>query len=484
MEPLAAGGHAANFSPGARPTSRAVSLDLVIRGGLVVQESGRVVADIAVRDGRIAAVGDRASAGPAAEIIDARGRVVLPGSVDGHVHFNEPGRAHWEGWKAGTRGAAAGGVTTVLDMPLNASPPTITAADFDTKQALASRSALVDYGLWGGLVDDNLAHLEALHGRGVVGFKAFLSDSGVEDFKRVSAELLDAGLRITARLGALVGIHAEDHEMTQALAAGLRAGGRTDRWAWALARPPAAELAAINRVVAAGRAAGAGARRHVVHVSAADGIELIQRARAEGQAVTAETCPHYLAFTDEDFLRIGPALKCAPPIRDAANRERLWRAVLAGRVDVVGSDHSPCPAADKRKGETNVWEAWGGIAGIQATLPVMLTEGFHARRLSWERLAELLATNPAKLFGLYPRKGAIRVGADADFALVDPGREWTFDADQLHTRSGISPYLGRRFRGAVVRTIVRGRTVYVQGEVVGEPGYGRLVQPQEASSRS
>jgi len=449
--------------------------DLVIQNGDVVLPTGRAAADIAVTDGVITSIGREV--GDAAEVIDARDLVVLPGLVDAHVHFNEPGRADWEGWDAGTRGAAAGGVTTVLEMPLNAHPPTISAANFDAKQAVASQKALVDYGLWGGLVNDNLAELAGLAARGVVGFKAFMSESGVDDFRRVPDGVLAAGLKAAARLGVVVGVHAESHEMVERLTSEIRGRREVDRLAWGRARPAAAEREAIERLVSCVRGAGPGARAHVVHVSDAEGLAEVQAAREWGLSVTAETCPHYLSFTEEDFARVGPALKCAPPIRDAAARERLWTALLEGRVDLVGSDHSPCPAADKQKGEHDVWEAWGGVAGIQATLPVLLTEGVHGRGLSLERLADLTATAPARLFGLYPRKGAIAVGADADFALVDPGRTWTFSAEQLQTRSGISPYLGRTFRGAAVRTIVRGRTVFADGEVVGTPGWGMLVRP-------
>ena len=456
--------------------------DLVIRGGDVILPTGRAVADVAVTDGVITAIGT--DVGGAAETIDARGLVVLPGLVDAHVHFNEPGRADWEGWEAGTRGAAAGGVTTVLEMPLNAHPPTITAADFDAKHAVASRKAFVDFGLWGGLVNDNLAELPGLAARGVVGFKAFMSESGVDDFRRVPDGVLAAGLKAAARLGVVVGVHAESHEMVERLSSEIRARREIDRLAWCRARPPAAELEAIRRLVSCVRGAGPGARAHVVHVSGAEGLAEVHAAREWGLSVTAETCPHYLAFTEQDFERVGPALKCAPPIRNAASRERLWAALLAGRVDLVGSDHSPCPAADKQKGEHDVWQAWGGVAGIQATLPVLLTEGVHARGLSLERVADLTATAPARLFGLYPRKGAIVIGADADFALVDPLRTWTFGTEQLHTRSGISPYLGQTFRGAAVRSIVRGRTVFADGEILGEAGWGRLVTPESRKSEA
>ena len=442
--------------------------NLVIRGGTVVLPTGQKPADIAIKDGIITAIGSEVSGGD--EVIDATGLVVLPGVVDAHVHFNEPGRADWEGWEAGTRGAAAGGVTTVLEMPLNAHPPTTTAAAFDEKVAVASKKALVDFGLWGGMVPENLGDLDALHQRGVVGFKAFMSDSGIDDFHRVPDGVLAIGLKVTARLNALVGVHAESQGM-------LETSGAPNPLAWCRARPAAAEVDAIRRLLVCMRGAGKGVRAHVVHVSCAEGLAAVDGARNKGVAISAETCPHYLAFTEEDFERIGPPLKCAPPIRDTATREALWEAVLAGRVDLIGSDHSPCPAADKEKGKDDIWQAWGGVAGIQATLPVLMTDGVHARGLSFERIAHLTATAPAQLFGLYPRKGAIAVGADADFALIDPERQWTFERDELETRSGVSAYLGRAFTGKVMRTIVRGTTVFVDGEVVGEPGWGQLVKP-------
>jgi len=451
--------------------------DLVIRGGDVILPTGRAAADLAITDGLITAIGSEVRDG--AQVIDARGLAVLPGLVDAHVHFNEPGRADWEGWEAGTRGAAAGGVTTVLEMPLNAHPPTTTTAAFDEKLAVARAKAHVDFGLWGGLVDDNLAELPGLAARGVVGFKAFMSESGIDDFRRAPDGVLSAGLKTLARLDLPLGVHAESHEMVERLGAELRAAGRTDRLAWCRARPPAAEVEAIRRLVSCVRGAGPGkgARAHVVHVSCAEGLAEVRAARERGFQVTAETCPHYLAFTEADFERIGPALKCAPPLRDAATRDRLWAALLAGEVDLIGSDHSPCPAADKKKGEHNVWQAWGGVSGIQSTLPLLLTEGVDTRGLALERVVELTAAAPARVFGLYPRKGAIAVGADADFALVDLSRTWTLGAGQVQTRSGISPYVDRTFRGAVVRTIVRGRTVFVDGAIVGEPGWGRFLRP-------
>jgi allantoinase len=449
------------------------SPDLVIRGGTVVLPTGQRPADIAITNGVITAIGSEVREG--VEVIDATDLVVLPGVVDAHVHFNEPGRANWEGWEAGTRGAAAGGVTTVLEMPLNAHPPTTTPAAFDEKVAVASQKSLVDFGLWGGLVPDNLQNLETLHQRGVVGFKAFMSDSGIDDFHRVSDGVLAIGLKTAARLNAIVGVHAESQEM-------LAAHGAPNPLAWCRARPAAAEVAAIRRLLACMRGAGKGVRAHVVHVSCVEGLAEVNEARSKGVSITAETCPHYLAFTEEDFERIGPPLKCAPPIRDAATREKLWDEVLAGRVDLIASDHSPCPAADKQKGEHDIWQAWGGVAGIQATLLVLLTDGRHGRGLSFERIAHLTATAPAQLFGLYPRKGAIAVGADADLVIVDPTREWAFDSRHLQTRSGVSAYLGKQFTGAVARTLVRGKTVFSDGNVTGTPGWGQLLRPNDPNA--
>ncbi len=445
--------------------------DLVIRGGTVVLPAGQRPADIAITNGTISAIGSEVRDGAAT--IDARGLVILPGVVDAHVHFNEPGRADWEGWETGTRGAAAGGVTTVLEMPLNAHPPTTTPEAFDAKLAVASQKSLVDFGLWGGLVPENLQHLEHLYQRGVVGFKAFMSHSGIDDFARVPDGVLAIGLKTAARMGAIVGVHAESQELLDRISA-----ERTpDRLSWCRARPPAAEVEAIRRLPVAMRGAGKNARAHVVHVSTAAGLHEVDQARGRGVSVTAETCPHYLAFTEDDFVRIGPPLKCAPPIRDAETREALWEEVLAGRVDLIASDHSPCPAADKHKGEHDIWQAWGGVAGIQTTLPVLLSDGLHARGLSLERIAHLTATAPAQLFGLYPRKGAIAVGADADFAIIDLGRRWTFDDNALQTRSGISAYIGRTFTGKVLRTLVRGSTVYGDGAITGSAGWGRPLRP-------
>jgi len=426
---------------------------LAVRGGRVVTNDAVVRRDILILEGtiaRIVAPGE----GDARDTIDAHGLVVLPGVVDAHVHVNEPGRTEWEGWLAATRGAARGGVTTIADMPLNSIPPTTDAAAFDAKYEAASRSAVVDFALWGGLVDDDRRKLRALADCGVVGVKAFTCPSGVDEFPHLDAALLPRALAAAADAGLLVALHCEDEEV-------LSTPRGTDARAWLESRPIAAELAAIERV----RPTTHG-QVHVVHASCAPTVTAARRAR-----LSVETCPHYLAFDAEDVARAGAALKCAPPIR-AGQRDGLWDAVLRGEVDYVASDHSPSTRALKGGPFT---AAWGGVSGVQSTLPLLLTEGVHARGMDLVMLAQLLATRPAKRLGL-TRKGEIRPGNDADLVLVDLDREWTLGPDALETRSGLSPYLGRRFRGAVVRTLVRGRTVYADDVVTGAPGDGWFVQ--------
>jgi allantoinase len=441
----------------------------------VVTEDGVREADILIAGGVFDAIVEPGH-GKSFDEIEARGLHVFPGVVDAHAHVNEPGREEWEGWSAATRGAAAGGVTTLADMPLNSLPPTVDASAVHAKESSAARSAIVDYALWGGLVSADLAPLLELKTSGVVGLKAFLCPSGVPEFPHLDAETLTAALAAATVAGHLVAVHAEDESLVAKGTEQLHTMNRRDRAAWLESRPPAAERRAIERLAEAARETGA--RVHVVHASSSAAVTAVLRARERGAIMTVETCPHYLLFTADDVDRVGPALKCAPPIRDASSRERLWQHVIDGEIDLVASDHSPCPAEAKARGDNDIWEAWGGVTGIQSLLPVMLTEGVHRRGLRLAAVARLLAGAPARLLGLWPQKGAIRAGADADLALVKLDREWTLGAEQLQARSGLSPYVGQSFRGAIVRTLVRGVTVYDGDTFVEEKRharFGRLV---------
>lgn len=440
--------------------------DLVIAGGRLVTPDGVLTGTLGIRSGRVAAISEARLDGE--EVIDARGQVVLPGAVDLHVHFNDPGRADWEGWGAGSRAAAAGGVTTVVEMPLNSLPPVTTVEAFEAKLAAARGQAVVDYALWGGLISDNRDQLPALARSGVVGFKAFMSHSSTEEFTHVDDGILYEGLRRLRDLGHFLAVHAESDAITRDLTHRLQAAGRRDRRAWGEARPPLAELEAIHRALFLAREAGC--RLHIVHMSLPEGAEMIGAARASGQPVTVETCAHYLALTDDDLIRFGPVAKCAPPLREAARQEGLWAAVLGGRIDCITSDHSPCPTDDKRRGDDDIWAAWGGITGIQTLVPLMLTEGVHRRGMPLEQLASLMAAHPARIVGLWPQKGAIQVGADADLLLVDLGRAWRVEAAALYSRHRHSPFIGRQMQGWLTRVLLRGQTVALEGEVVGAPG--------------
>lgn len=449
--------------------------DLAIRGGRVVTEDGVREADVLIAGGVFDAVVEPGH-GKAFDEIEARGLHVFPGVVDAHAHVNEPGREEWEGWRAATRGAAAGGVTTLADMPLNSLPPTVDVAAVQAKESCAARAAIVDYALWGGLVGPDPAPLRELRTSGVVGLKAFLCPSGVPEFPHLGAGTLGPALAAATEAGHLVAVHAEDEALVAKGTEQLHTMNRRDRAAWLESRPPAAERRAIERLADAARETGA--RVHVVHASSSAAVTAVLRSRERGASMTVETCPHYLSFSAEDVDRVGPTLKCAPPIRDASSRERLWQHVLAGEIDLVASDHSPCTADLKARGDDDIWEAWGGVTGIQSFLPVMLTEGVHRRGLRLPALARLVAAAPARLLGLWPQKGAIRAGADADVVLVALEREWALEAEQLQARSGLSPYVGRSFHGAVVRTLVRGVTVFDDGEFVEDKPrirFGRLV---------
>lgn len=443
---------------------------LLVLGGTLVDEQRVRRADLLVVDARVARVLEPGQPCQADSTLDATGLHVLPGLVDAHVHFNEPGRTDWEGYLSGGSAAAAGGVTTVLDMPLNCDPPTLDAASLAARRAAVAEHALIDYGLWGGVVPDSLGHLGELREGGVVGVKAFMCDSGLAEYPPLADDALRAAIEQTAELGLLLALHAEDPEQTGQLGQAARDAGQAGPLDWARSRPPESEVAAVDRALAL--ASQTRARLHFVHVSTSAAVRRVAVARRAGQDVSLETCPHYLALDEDDLVRLGNRAKCAPPLRSREIVEQLWQALLAGDIDWVASDHSPSPI-DLKKGD--IWQAWGGISGVQTTLPVLLTEGVHRRGLSLPRLVTLTSANPARRFGLYPRKGALQPGSDADLTLVDVHREWVLGEADLHTRWPLSPFVGRAFQGRVVATLVRGRPVYREGEVLASAGSGQLL---------
>jgi allantoinase len=441
------------------------AVDLVFRASRAVLPGAERPAAVLVDGGRIVAVEAlEAPVEAGSEVRLGPDEVLLPGLVDTHVHVNEPGRTEWEGFRTATRAAAAGGITTVLDMPLNSLPPTVDVAALATKRAAAAGQLAVDVGFWGGAVPGSLGSLGSLHAAGVFGFKCFLVDSGVPEFPPLDPAGLAAALAEVASLGALLIAHAEDPGV---LAAAPEPAGRSYP-GFLASRPPEAEVAAITGLLAA--AAAAGARVHVVHLSAAAAVPVLRAARERGVAVTAETCPHYLALAAEEIGAGATEFKCCPPVRGADNRDLLWAALAAGDIGCVVSDHSPCPADLKRPDLGDFGLAWGGIASLQITLPVVWTE---ARRRG-HPLADVvgwMAAGPADLAGL-PHKGRIAPGAAADLAVFAPDEEIVVDPARLAHRNPVTPYAGRRLTGLVRRT-------WLAGQLIGDRPAGRLVERGE-----
>ncbi len=422
----------------------------VFRSRRAVLPSGERPADVVVRAGRIESVEPYGSTSDG-ELIDVGALALLPGLVDIHVHVNEPGRTSWEGFATATRAAAAGGVTTLIDMPLNSDPPTTTLESLLLKRAAAAGTTHVDVGFWGGAVGDNLDELTKLHDAGVFGVKAFMSPSGVPEFPHLVGDSLRDTLTEIARLGALCVVHAEDPDV---LASAPAPAGRSYA-AFLRSRPAAAERAAVTRLIELAR--GTGARVHVVHVSSADVVPLVDLAKAGGVRITAETCPHYLSLAAEEISDGDTSAKCCPPIRDAANRDALWRQLAAESIDLIASDHSPCPPDLKDVGSGDFGTAWGGICGLQLELPAVWAQAWP-RGHGLADVVRWMASAPAALVGL-AAKGSIEPGKDADLVVFDPDVEFSVDPAQLHHRHRMTAYAGRRLRGVVKETWLRGEPV-------------------------
>jgi len=421
-------------------------VDLVLRSLRAVTPDGECAAAVSVADGRIVAVDAYDALIATTEDVDLVDVALLPGLVDTHVHVNEPGRTEWEGFASATRAAAAGGVTAIVDMPLNSLPPTVDVDALRVKRAAAEGQMHIDVGFWGGAIPGNADALPGLHAAGVYGFKAFLADSGVPEFPPLDPGQLAEAL---AAVDAQFVVHAEDPDQ-------LRAAASSPAYADFLAsRPPAAEHAAVATAIEAARAAGA--RVHILHLSAASALPLIARARADGLRVTAETCPHYLTLDADEIPSGATEFKCCPPIRDAANADLLWAALADGLITCVVSDHSPCTPELKRQDTGDFAAAWGGIASVQLGLPVIWTAA-RARGHALADVVSWMARRPADLVGL-ASKGRIEVGADADLVAFDPEASFVVDPARLHHRNPVTPYAGKVLTGVVGTTWLRGRTV-------------------------
>lgn len=449
-------------------------VDLVIKNGRVVSPESTVTAAIAVKDGVIVAVTDDARLPPSRRIIDAKGRYVLPGCIDSHVHFREPGYTHKEDWETGTAAAACGGVTTVFEMP-NTNPPTGTVAAFKQKQELAGSKAYVDFGIYGLLDENNLDQLEPLIDAGAAAFKCFMGNT-FGNLPAPSDGAMLEGFEILARRGMRCTVHAENPSIMARRQKQMEAAGRTDPLAHLAARPEICEIEAVGRAIAFTE--WTGGRLHIAHKSSGDALYLVRDAKARGVDVTVETCPQYLLLTTEDMKRQGGILRVNPPIREPGHGEALWRALRDGTVDMIATDHAPHTPEEKTR--ANIWECDCGFPGVETQMPLMLT-AMNGGEMSINDYVRWTARNPALAWGLYPQKGVLQVGSDADVVIVDGEREQRIDQAKLHSRSHISPWHGRLIKGAPVTTIVRGRVVMDDGELVGDKGWGRPVRQRMAA---
>ncbi len=446
--------------------------DLVIHGGTIVNENAAIAASLAIARERIVAIGTPDTMPPARDTIDATGLHLLPGVIDPHVHFREPGLEYKEDWGTGSAAAACGGVTTVFDMP-NTEPPTGTREALALKQARAAEKSVVDYGIYGLLDERNLDQLEALAADGVIGFKLFVGNT-TGNLPCPSDGAILEGFEIIARLGLRCTVHAENSPILFWRERAMQAVGRTDVLAHLAARPDVCALEALNRVAVF--AEWTGARVHIAHESTRLSLPYIKAAKARGIDITVETCPQYLFLTTEDMFKPnGSVLRVNPPIREPGHGTPLFEALLDGTIDMLATDHAPHLPEEKLR--PNVWDCGCGFPGVETSMPLMLTE-VNAGRLTLQQYVRASSANVARAFGLYPRKGVLQVGADADIAVVNLAKRGLITPQRLHSRSKVTPFADRAVQGLPVMTLVRGRVVMRDGEVIAPPGSGKPVQPR------
>ncbi|MDO9413920.1 MAG: allantoinase AllB [Pseudolabrys sp.] len=443
--------------------------DLVIHNGKIVSPDAVIEASLAIKDGKVLAVGAPEAMPPATETFDASGLHILPGAIDVHVHFRDPGYPHKEDWESGTAAAAFGGVTTVFDMP-NTIPATANGEILAAKHAIAKSKAHIDFGLYGLLGDENLATVPELLQGGIIGFKLYMGNT----FGKIASPDTGATLElfeVAAQSGKRVSLHAENNDIMERRQKRLMAAGIRDQFAHLAARPAVVAVEAVSR--AAILAEWTGARIHVLHISTADELRPLREAKARGVDITGETCPHYLMLSTEDYTRVPGVIAVNPPVRQKHNQEPIWQALLNGSIDMVATDHAPHTPEEKTRND--IWTVDCGFPGVETQMPLMLTE-VNAGRMTISDYVRMSSYNPARIWGLYPQKGSLSVGADADIAMVDLGREHTIRDVETQSRSKISPWDGRKVKGLPVHTIVRGRFVMKDRTLVADSkGWGQSV---------
>lgn len=446
-----------------------MGLDLVVRNGIVYTPYGLINASIGVEDGKIVWIGKGIPGGE--RVLDVEGKLVLPGMIDMHVHFRDPGSPEREDFKTGTMSAAAGGVTTVAEMP-NTTPPVISAERFREKRRIVEERAYVDFALVAGAGSMSKDEIKPLAMEGAIAYKMFM----ISRFKELAvsdADMLD-NLSLIAETGLPCLVHAENEELVSRGIEKARSLGRRDPLAHSEFRPPIAEAEATFRAILL--AAEASAHLHICHMTSSEALDFLLWAKDRGVKVTGETSPCYLFLSRDDLRRLGPYGKVDPPLRGPEDQKALWKALRSGLLDVVASDHAPYTKEEKEKGWIDIFEAPSGSVGVETTLPLML-DSVNRGLISLERMVEVFSTNPARILGLYPKKGCISIGSDADLVVVDPSAEFEIRGENLHSKQKITPFEGYKGRGKPVITIVRGEVIWEDEEIVGRPGYGRFLSP-------
>ena len=457
--------------------------DVIVKNARIPQGDNTILTNILVKDEKIAGFVDSIDNIDSKEVIDAGGLLTLPGCIDSHTHFMDPGFTHRENFLTGTSSAAAGGLTTIVDMPCCSTPSVRSIPELENKLNKIKDKAIIDFGFWGGVTGEDvregkLANVKAQADYGVLAFKVYMTPS-VPTYPRVTdPEMLEA-FRAVAETGLAVGIHAENYAMCDYFVQKYQKEGRMDGPAWAEARMELAEKAAIQLGISF--AEDTGARLHIVHMSTGIGAKLVKEAKIRGLDVTSETCPHYLTLNAKDAMtEHGAFAKIAPPLRTKRDNEELWAGLQDGSVDFIGTDHAPYEIeTEKDAAGMNIWTAFPGIPGVETMVPILISEGYNKGRISLSKLVDILSRNAAIHYGLYPKKGAMEIGSDADFTIVDTEKEWTIDKDKTYSMAKYTPHHGAKLKGKVAKTVVRGKVVYDDNiGITIEEGYGQFIKRQ------
>jgi len=454
-----------------------------VKNGSIVKKGNELKkVTIYVENGKIKAIfpgNDKTF--PCKEEIDAEDNVIFPGFIDPHVHFDDPGFTEREDFETGTRSAAAGGVTTIIDMPCTSVPPVITGKNFDNKLRIVQPKAYVDFAFWGGVTPEQIENdvykktLRELKNRGIVGVK-FYTLSGMPLYPRMPVSNMDKAFRELKKMNLVCAVHAEDFYLVDFYTHYLQETGRIDYKSWFEGRVYEAEPEAIWAVV--GITEKVGNKLHIVHLSTKEGLDIIRWAKMHNLDITAETCPQYLLFTVDNLVKIGPVLKTAPPVRREEDRSALWKGLQDGTIDFISTDHAAGKYPEE-KSPGNIWKAYAGIPGTQLVVPIMFTYGYHSGKLLLDEMQRLMSENTAKRYGLYPQKGSIKIGTDADLTIINLKKEWVVDPTKLESKGKYSAVAGRKLKGKVVKTVVRGRVIFDERKgITGNRGYGKLVKSQ------